>query len=155
MSECTCGKCQKACENKPGWFLPGEAERVAEYLSVSLPDLFATKLGVDWWEADERHDTDIYVLSPAITSMPAGDTFPSNPNGRCVFYQDGRCSIHPVKPYECRAFIHDQSHDETTKRHEGVADAWAAHQQQVKDLFGEEPEKPDFTIFDLLSTFGL
>lgn len=45
---CKCESCQAACRQKPGWFLPGEAERVAEYLGISLEDLFRTKLAVDW-----------------------------------------------------------------------------------------------------------
>ena len=29
--ECTCDICKQACKHKPGWFLPKEAEKAAEY----------------------------------------------------------------------------------------------------------------------------
>jgi Fe-S-cluster containining protein len=149
--DCTCYKCKAACTNKPGWFLPGEAERAADYLGITLEEFFTTKLGVDWYEGD----LPVFVLSPAITSMSAGETFPSNPMGTCVFFENGRCSIHAVKPFECRAFLHGQSHVETTARHEGVADAWQAHQAQIEVLLGDRPEPTEADIFDLFGMLGM
>jgi Fe-S-cluster containining protein len=150
MSECSCDKCQTACSNKPGWFLPGEAERAAAYMEMSLEDFFRANLGVDWYEGDKP----VFVLSPAITTMEPGETFPSDPMGRCVFLQEGRCTIHPVKPFECRMFMHGQSREETQARHDKVAAAWVDHQAQIEAIYGREPEPVEDALADLLNMFG-
>ena len=129
---CFCDNCQAACRHKPGWFLPGEVERVAEYLEISLPELFQTKIAVDWWV--EEHD--IFVLLPALDNEEAGEEFPADPRGICIFFKDGLCEIHPVKPFECREMIHDQLNQ---GRHKQVADAWRSHQNQIIELLGREP----------------
>jgi Fe-S-cluster containining protein len=152
MSECTCDRCQKACQNKPGWFLPGEAEKAAELLGMPLPEFFRTKLGVDWYEGEKP----VFVLSPAITTMPAGETFPSDPMGTCVFFESGRCTIHAAKPFECRMFLHGQQFDETDKRHADVAAAWVNHQAQIEELYGDEPEAvEEDALSALMSLFGI
>ena len=143
MSEdCTCDICKSACEHKPGWFMPGEVEKVAEYLDIPLQELFNTKLGVDWWVADE----DIFVLAPATTNMDMGTEYPANPKGQCVFYENGLCSIHAVKPFECREFIHGD--DKVGERHEAVANAWQDSQSQIVELLGREPESEEYSLFD-------
>ena len=52
--DCQCQDCQDACVYKPGWFKPGEIEKVAKYLDVPLEELFKEKLMVDWWEAYQK-----------------------------------------------------------------------------------------------------
>jgi Fe-S-cluster containining protein len=136
---CTCWSCRSACSHKPGWFKPGEAEKVAEHLDVSLEELFSTKLQVDWWEADEDTETDIFVLSPAVLHGRPGEEFDADPNGTCVFFVEGRCSIHEVKPFECQEAL---GCEPTLPRvaHRGAAMAWVEHQDQIKDLLGREPQ---------------
>ena len=127
----TCGYCQSGCTHKPGWFLPGEAEAAAEFMGMTLHDFFRAYLAVDWWE----DEPDIFLLSPAIQGEAA---FPGDPCGTCVFYEDGRCRIHPVKPHECRArWCGDRS---TSSVHHDTAMAWAGHQGQIAELLGREPE---------------
>lgn len=138
MNDCTCDKCSAACVNKPGWFLPGEAERAAAHLGIPLVQFFRDHLGVDWREGEPT----TFVLAPALTTMEPGTEYPGDPQGRCVFLgEDGLCTIHPVKPFECREYLHDQARAETQARHEQVADAWKDYQQQIKDLLGREPEE--------------
>lgn len=145
--DCNCDICKGACEHKPGWFLPGEAEQVANHLGISLQELFSTKLGVDWWVAEG----DIFVLAPATLEMEAGTEYPAEPRGQCVFYENGLCSIHPVKPYECRTYFHDENKDTVNKRHKAVAEAWQNKQEQIIQLLGREPESEEFSIFNMLS----
>jgi len=141
----TCGKCQSACERKPGWFKPGEVEAVAEYLGLTLPELFASKLAVDWWVGGGKDYSDIYTLSPALIGEHAGIEFPGDPRGQCVFFKDGRCEIHPVKPFECAESLPCDDSD-GRNLHKEAADAWNTeeNQGQIRVLLGRQPESAEF-----------
>lgn len=117
-SECSCEKCIKGCKVNPGWFMPGEAELVAKSLGLSFKDFFHKYLVVDFWCAED----DVYVLAPykvfdKIPDRPEISAYYQRPDrgtgrlvdwgypfrtGRCIFLENDRCRIHPVKPYECR-----------------------------------------------------
>lgn len=140
---CFCEQCKSACNFKPGWFLPGEAEQVSIYLKISLEDLFKTRLAVDWWVSG----SDIFVLSPAIINGDVGEEFPSNPRGICIFFKQDLCEIHPVKPFECREMVHDEK---LNKRHKGVANTWIPYQHQIVELPGRKPKSKSFTLFDAI-----
>ena len=145
----TCQTCRAACVHKPGWFLPGEAEQVAEYLGLTLPELFETKLAVDWWDGGSD-GPDIFTLSPAVVDGEPGAEFSANPCGRCVFYVDERRSIHPVKPHECRIWWCEMPVAERNVAHYATALAWTAHQAQITTLLGREPVTNSWSIFDAL-----
>lgn len=143
----TCAFCREGCDIKPGWFLPGEAERAAEFMNLPLEEFFRRYLAVDWWVAEPN----IFLLSPAIAGEYPGEEFPGDPRGTCVFYKEGRCQIHLVKPHECRERWCGDRDPGTT--HQDVAAAWAAHQDQITGLLGREPEAEEFEgggIFGLL-----
>ncbi len=144
--ECKCDKCKSACKQKPGWFKPGEPEKVAEYLGITLKELFDTKLMVDWWESDE----DVFIIAPAIKDGDIGEEYPANPQGECVFFKDGLCSIHAVKPFECKSYMHTDT--DAAKRHEEVKDSWdkKKHQDQIKELLGRNPYAKEYGLFDSL-----
>lgn len=125
-SSCTCAECQALCSHKPGWFIPGEVEKVAEFLSITLQELFDRHLMPDSWELDTGS---ILTLSPAIKGTKPG-TYLSFAGGECVFFEAGRCSIHGVKPYECRMAGHIHS----PTMHEEAAMSWVSHQAQIADL---------------------
>lgn len=147
--ECSCETCQRACRKKPGWFLPGEAEKAAVLKDMSLKEFFDKYLMVDFW-LGKRADGHIFVLSPATKEGTPGEEFPFDPKGECIFYKAGKCEIHAVKPYECAWYDHTKEKDDT---HKNVAEAWKDHQGQIKELLGREPEitEPDaFSAFDLL-----
>ena len=149
IMDCNCEKCCSACTNKPGWFLPGEAERVAEFLGIDLKELFDEKLVVDYYFRGTDKET--FVLAPAITDIKPGGLMPMNPLGQCVFYKDGQCSIHDVKPSECKEYIHSDTRDAIEARHINAADTWKDHQGQIWSLYGSIPDpKEDFTVFDVL-----
>lgn len=123
VESCTCTVCQAQCKRKPGWFKPGEAEKVAELLGLSLQQFFDRYLMVDSWELDKGSNA---VLSPAIKGEDSG-VYLAFATGECVFFKDGRCTIHAVKPYECRYV----SHRVGQGVHEEVGLAWGDHQKQV------------------------
>lgn len=139
-NECNCNKCQYACRVRPGWFLPGEAEKAAEYLGVTLKEFFDRDLSVDWLESAD----DIFVLAPRIKGKNGGKMYSGNPIGECVFFKDGGCSIHDVKPFECSESHHDERIEDSKKRHEKTAEAWKEHHGQIRDLFGQEPYASEY-----------
>lgn len=125
--ECECEKCQRACQRKPGWFKPGEAEKVAEFLGMPFSELYETKLVKDFWEDDSR----VYLLSPAWEGSLPGQVAPENPEGQCIFYLDGLCSIHSVKPFECREYDHTKSSMQCLTVHEDIANSWRDKQDTL------------------------
>lgn len=146
---CSCDKCKSACRHKPGWFLPEEIERAANYLGISVQKLFGDYLGVDWWEGADP----IFVLAPATQSMDPGTTYPYVPAGKCIFLDKNElCIIHEVKPHECREHDHMEKHSNATKRHREVAEAWEKeeHQELITKLLGHQPTAATGSILDLL-----
>jgi Fe-S-cluster containining protein len=148
QKSCECDVCRGACVRKPGWFLPGEAEKAAQLMKMSLQDFFDKYLGVDWWNGSSFGE-ETFLLSPAITDSTPGDLFEQNPLGRCVFYVNDKCLIHDAKPYECRMYWHGDGGG--SDRHQATAMAWKDHQKQVAALLGRPPMAPEFTMFDMLS----
>lgn len=145
--DCSCEHCQSACTVKPGWFLPGQAEKVARYLGKSLKELFDESLSVDWWVGADP----LYLITPAVVGREGG-MMPGSGRGTCVFFKDGKCSIHAVKPFECRMMKHDDTREQVQRRHRMVAHAWEGrkHQRQIRELYGDEPQTEDYSIFDML-----
>lgn len=127
-SSCACEKCQAVCSHKPGWFIPGEVEKVADFFSITLQELFDRYLMPDSWEPDTGS---IRTLSPAIKGEKPGTYLPFAV-GECVFFEGGRCSIHGVKPYECRM----AGHIFNPTIHEEVGMSWVSRQDQIGDLEG-------------------
>lgn len=152
---CTCAACVACCERKPGWFKPGEAEKVAAFLKIPLDELFRDYLAVDWWVGGAEGDT--FVLSPGIVSSPTGEEMPYVAHGRCVFLKRGRCSIHAVKPFECAgSWCGDGPVERSGSLHEQAAEAWHTpeNQTQITALLGREPSAESGSIFDMFSFLG-
>lgn len=134
----TCEVCQSACRFKPGWLLPGDAERIADHVGLSLAELFETKLAVDWWE-DWEDKGDVFLLAPALVDEDAGTEYPADPKGTCTFYAEGRCAIHEVKPFECREYVCDDSDGRVQGRHRAIVETWVENQAQIEALLGRRP----------------
>lgn len=103
MKDCSCGTCVKACETTPGWFAPKEAENAAKVLGIDWAE-FRKQLIVDYWVSTTGPD--ILAYSPRKIGVDDGKYLASwswaFTAAKCVFLKDGKCSIHAVKPYECR-----------------------------------------------------
>lgn len=134
-----CDHCSFCC-NRPGWFAPGEAQRTAK------------SLGIDWEEFRDRYlvidsffdgDTIIYAWCPAKTVTATGELV--EPAGRpvgpawqipqlgqmCIFWKDFRCSIHSVKPLECKEYeCWNPSPEKSTALHGSVVKLWRRHQRE-------------------------
>ena len=84
-NDCSCEECKSACERKPGWLKPGQAEVVASHLNISLEELFQTKLMVDFWEhLEEFNNKDAFVLSPAVVGGNPGEVPVQSPRNLCL-----------------------------------------------------------------------
>jgi len=121
--ECQCDDCKSACSHRPGWFAPGEAEKAAAYLNMTLEEFFQKHLSVDYWVDIPN----IYVLAPASDKSVKGGMYPEDPTGVCTFLKDGLCTIHTVKPYECKHYDHTKE----DSAHESVGLEWKDHQDQI------------------------
>lgn len=138
-SECQCHTCQSACTTRPGWFLPGEIEKVARFLEISPQDLFDKYL-----VADNTFD-DFWILAPAQLHAEPGHEAPFEPRGTCIFLKNGKCEIHEVKPYECREYLHSDDRDVVRLRHRSMGLRWAKHQDQITQLLGRPPNQDNLT----------
>jgi len=136
VPECACSDCVGACEQEPGWFAPGEVAKLAEHLGLTVQETFDKYLVVDWWVASPY----VYVLAPGLVGEPTGTMAPNWPDGRCVFLTEGKCSIHEVKPTECRLAGHRK--DKGWLR-ESMADAWNNKdaQREAVDLLNSKQRK--------------
>lgn len=129
---CACDACKRACEYKPGWFIPSEAEGAAVSVGMEFDRFFKTYLGIDYWEA---HGRTVYLLAPATAEGEPGAIYPDNPRGRCrLLDEDGHCMIYAARPFECREYHHDDLHETVIRRHRGVMEAWEDHQDWILDL---------------------
>lgn len=93
---CACKECVDCCKRQPGPLIPGDFEKIAEYLGVTLEELKAH-----------------FVASPGAQVMNSatgriwriGSITPKMIRGRCVFLdEDDRCRIHAVAPAGCAFF---------------------------------------------------
>lgn len=108
--DCTCASCVNACKTVPGWFAPGEAEKAAAFLNMPFEEFRDKHLIREYWCQTEG---DLYVYAPrrqgvdeARTTASYGSAWRRSP---CVFLKNNRCTIHPVKPMECRLAGHTDS----------------------------------------------
>ncbi len=145
--ECACEMCKGACQSKPGWFKPGEAEKAAKLLGIPTEEFFRTKLAVDWWTPDDKHPNTVFVLAPVLVGRNPGTEYPGDPHGRCALLtEDGKCSIHAAKPHECARYVHTNTKAVINRRKDRIVDAWSTDeaQAQIRQLLGREPEAAEY-----------
>lgn len=82
---CDCQECKELCANEPGWFLPGEVDDAAFFLGMSKDEFIENF-------CDQHIYCDAIILSPKKKTG----------SKECIFLKKGLCSIHEVKPFECR-----------------------------------------------------
>lgn len=85
---CACAACKHGCSMGSGVLADGDAERMAQFLSMSVAELKEKHL-----EEIEKFNTK--RLRPKILRE-------GKPYGKCTFFRGGRCGVHPVKPLECK-----------------------------------------------------
>jgi Fe-S-cluster containining protein len=151
--DCQCDVCCGACTKKPGWFLPGQAEKAAELLGLSLKEFFHKYLGIDYFI--QKDGKFLYVLAPAIVTMEPGQEYPFSPFGQCVFYENNMCKIHAAKPIECAKWDHSVDDKELLEfKNVVIVGEWEKHQDQIEELLGRKPQQLDVGWGEVLGLFA-
>lgn len=81
-----CNKCGSCCRYGTGFLAPGDLKKISERLGIPEEDVKKKYL-------DEAEHFNKKMLRPKTKGKPFGE---------CVFLKDNLCSIHPVKPLQCR-----------------------------------------------------
>ena len=85
---CSCNACQHGCTMGSGVLGAGDAEEIAAFLGITVAELTEQHL-----EEIEKFNTK--HLRPKIERE--GKQY-----GKCTFFQEGKCRVHAVKPFECK-----------------------------------------------------
>src|SRR5258708_4879591 len=93
---CACRECVQCCKDQPGPLMPGDFERIAEFLG----------------ETPEQAQSHFWASPGAMAKVKEtgeiikiGTITPKREKGRCVFLDENdRCKIHPVAPFGCAYF---------------------------------------------------
>lgn len=110
MTSCNCDKCVSACKNDPGRLIPEDLPKLAGFLELSVQELIISSLVRIPLSAKNG----IYALAPAklkgkrLLGKP-GEVVPdyyTKEHGKCIFLdENGLCTVHEVKPFECGAYM--------------------------------------------------
>ncbi len=110
MEACSCERCVSACRNDPGRLVPTDLKKIAAFLQITESQLRSDYLVRIMAVGHGR----VSFLAPAKIRagrflVPPGTIVPDyyeTEKGRCIFLSpEGLCSIHPVKPFECAAYM--------------------------------------------------
>jgi Fe-S-cluster containining protein len=111
MDACSCERCVSACRRDPGRLIPADVKKLAAFLNIGEKELaarFLVRIPA------KGKNSRIHFLAPAKIKAERflaepGTVVPDyyeHEKGRCVFLAAGNaCSIHPVKPFECAAYM--------------------------------------------------
>ena len=108
-SFCDCDQCKAVCHSKPGELAPGDIDRISGFLGVEVTPEFISK---NFRAADGINTVRKGEEVSIPTIVPA-----QRPNGDCVFFAQGKCTIHPVSPFGCSRF------NACNTTHEGIAES--------------------------------
>lgn len=111
-TSCDCSKCTAACRTMPGYLIPGDIERIAEYVGADPDD---ENFLIKNFRASEGP---LVSRSGKLFRIPTIVPAQFDDNGRCVFMtRDGRCSVHKVSPFGCSRFnVCDEPTTDAEKR---------------------------------------
>jgi Fe-S-cluster containining protein len=110
MEACHCERCVSACLSDPGRLVPIDLKRIALFLHIGVNQLKNEYLVRIPAKGRDR----VHFLAPVKTKAgrflaPPGSSVPeyyTTEKGRCIFLsEENRCTIHPVKPFECAAYM--------------------------------------------------
>ena len=129
------------CKHSPGWFAPGEAERVAELLGLDIGEFVQRYLILDHVMIGNQR---VEVFAPVKVDEEGQPLEGPNArisrvyhfmSGACIFYDAAgkACAIHAARPIECRHYFCKQP-EESNLSKEAIGEMWLA------DSRGEKPE---------------
>jgi len=137
-NSCTCKKCISHCEKTPGWFRPKEIPLLAEFLELPIVEVFEKYLIADFFIGDSQNIYVLspvkdfeYLISfghPLMRELLTTQKEHNKLMGRdcdkaglhaswgyafiyapCIFLKDDRCTIYPVRPFECAIANHNET----------------------------------------------
>jgi len=134
---CDCPRCRRLCQGVPGWFMPGEATKAAEYLKMDLILLFKDYLIIEYWVSSPE---DILVLSPRTARQDGktmacwGDPLRDSP---CKFLDESGCMLPlELRPIECAI---TKCHKVFARNpREIIKDAWKENQTEIDIVYPKE-----------------
>jgi Fe-S-cluster containining protein len=107
---CDCDQCKKYCHVQPGHLLPGQMEKIADYLKVTLTEVkkfFWASPGARVMDSKSGLQFNIGTITPRYDRHKKA----------CVFLTDeGQCRIHAEAPYGCAFFDTHMSSNEGQQR---------------------------------------
>jgi Fe-S-cluster containining protein len=110
----------------PGWFVPEEIPRLAKHLGMSVEETFQRYLAlgaVMMPDGTIRRGVMPHKLKDHKKPGASWSLGEMAADGRCVFFDRGRCTIHAVRPFECARATHGSMKRAMTLRHH-AAEAW-------------------------------
>jgi Fe-S-cluster containining protein len=81
-----CTQCGHCCKYGSGFLIQSDLQPIADFMGVSKEELQEIYLD----EVEQFHTT---LFRPKLHSYPVG---------ACIFLKENKCSIHPVKPLQCK-----------------------------------------------------
>jgi hypothetical protein len=103
--ECACSACLRNCYGLPGYLVPSDLRRIADYLGED--DIV-------------RFTLDNLLASPGALVVAHGEIFaiptivPARRlDGACCFLKNDLCSIHAVNPFGCAFFSAEQTKEQS------------------------------------------
>jgi hypothetical protein len=103
--ECACSACLRNCYGLPGYLIPADLSRIADYLGEDDIVRFAL---------------DNLLASPGALVVAHGEIFAiptivpaRRPDGACCFLKNDLCSIHAVNPFGCAFFSAEQTNEQS------------------------------------------
>ncbi len=120
VTSCDCADCRAACLNSPGWFLPRQVPALARFLGLGLEETFRRYLAVGVTlmpDGSRVHGVMPHKLRDHKKPGSVWTLRELADPGRCVFFDRGRCAIHPVRPDECARMLHGREDRAVALRH--------------------------------------
>lgn len=119
---CACRRCSICCEHIPGTLAPSDLPRIAAHLSHDDPLASAREfLLVGNGPTLRLSDGQVLTLPKLVPRRNAA--------GACVFFEQGRCTIHSVAPFGCSHFDAHMSDAEFALRSDSLNAALLAEHQ--------------------------
>ncbi|OGQ23620.1 MAG: hypothetical protein A3I05_06345 [Deltaproteobacteria bacterium RIFCSPLOWO2_02_FULL_44_10] len=133
---CQCEKCRECCTRDPGWFLPEEIKPAADFLKLSEEDFrkqYCTEHQVEGTIvlAPKRKPLVSRLSARASCAQSSWSVLTKpiaaahSPHSGCIFFRENKCSIHPVKPYECRKVFGCEGPRRHTRIRELIVRRWS------------------------------
>jgi Fe-S-cluster containining protein len=145
VTSCDCTDCRAACLNSPGWFTPDQIAPLARHLGLTVAATFAKHLAVGVTlmpDGTRRFGVMPHKLQDGKKPGSLWTLDELARPGRCIFFDRGRCSIYPARPYECARMMHDRPRDAVRLRHTIVPRWTAAALAPFAELVGRKLPAP-------------